>query len=188
MISAPSGCGKSTIIGRLFDLGDLDMRFSVSATNRQPRQGESDGVHYHFMSTDDFLDAVSKQKFIEWEQVYPGRYYGTLKSEVDNAIARGENVILDIDVNGGLNVKEMYGPRAVTIFIEPPSVQALEQRLTGRGTDSPEVIAQRVARAEYEISRAPEFDYTVVNDKLDEAVAETHRIIINALNNKQHVE
>lgn len=181
VISAPSGCGKSTIIHRLFDGGDLNMRFSVSATNRKPREGEENGVHYHFLSTDEFRDAVAEGKFIEWEEVYPGRYYGTLRSEIDNAIARGENVILDIDVNGGVNVKKLYGDRATTLFIQPPSVEELRRRLEGRGTDAPEVIDERVARAEYEIAQAPQFDYTVVNDDLDQAVGEAHEIIANAL-------
>lgn len=181
VISAPSGCGKSTIIGHLFDAGDLNMRFSVSATNRKPRPGEVDGVHYHFLSTADFHDAVAQNRFIEWEEVYPGRYYGTLRSEIDNAIARGENIILDIDVNGGLNVKKLYGHRAITIFIKPPSIDELRRRLEGRGTDSPEIIDQRVARAEYEIAQAPQFDYTVVNDDLDQAVARTHQIIAGTL-------
>ena len=181
VISAPSGCGKSTIIGRLFDGGDLNMRFSVSATNRQPRQGEENGVHYHFLSTAEFRDAVAAGKFIEWEEVYPGRYYGTLRSEIDNAIARGENVILDIDVNGGINVKKLYGDRAFTLFVQPPSIDELRRRLEGRGTDSPEVIDQRVDRAGYEISQAPQFDCVVVTDNLDKAVAEAHDIIAKAI-------
>lgn len=181
VISAPSGCGKSTIIGHLFDAGDLNMRFSVSATNRKPRQGEVDGVHYHFMSTADFHDAVAQGRFIEWEEVYPGRYYGTLRSEIDNAIARGENVILDIDVNGGLNVKKLYGDRATTIFIQPPSIAELRRRLEIRGTDSPQIIDQRVDRAEYEIAQAPQFDHIVINDDLDQAVTRTHQIITQAL-------
>ncbi len=181
VISAPSGCGKSTIIGRLFEEGGLDMRFSVSATNRSPREGECNGVHYHFLSTDEFRDAVAAGKFIEWEEVYPGRYYGTLRSEIDNAISKGENVILDIDVNGGVNVKKQYDGNAVTIFVKPPCIEELRHRLEGRGTDSPEVIEQRVARAEYEISQAVHFDHVVVNDNLEQAVAETRRIISNAL-------
>ncbi|MDE5642198.1 MAG: guanylate kinase [Muribaculaceae bacterium] len=181
VISAPSGCGKSTIINRLFDGGDLDMRFSVSATNRQPREGERNGEHYHFLSTEEFRDAIADGRFIEWEEVYPGRYYGTLRSEIDNAVEKGENVILDIDVNGGINVKKLYGDRATTIFVQPPSVGELRRRLESRGTDSPEVIDQRVARAEYEISKAPQFDHAVVNDDLEQAVGQTHDIIANAL-------
>ena len=181
VISAPSGCGKSTIIGRLFDGGDLNMRFSVSATNRQPRQGEENGVHYHFLSTAEFRDAVAAGKFIEWEEVYPGRYYGTLRSEIDNAIARGVYVIRDMEVNGGINGKKIYGVRAFTLFVPPPSIAEQRRRLQARGTDPPEVIDQRVDRAGYEISQAPQFDCVVVNDNLDKAVAEAHDIIAKTI-------
>lgn len=181
VISAPSGCGKSTIINNILDSGDIDLRFSVSATNRSPRPGEVNGEHYHFMSTEEFRDAVANGEFVEWEQVYPGRYYGTLRSEIDRSLAQGHNVVLDIDVNGGLNVKKLYGDSATTIFIAPPSVDELRRRLEGRGTETAEVIDQRVDRAEYEISRGPEFDFTVVNDELEHAVAETREIIIKAL-------
>lgn len=182
VISAPSGCGKSTIIGSLFDAGDLNLCFSVSATNRAPRPGETDGEHYHFLSTEEFRQAIADGKFIEWEQVYPGRYYGTLRSEIDRCLSQGRNVILDIDVNGALSVKEQYGDRATTIFIEPPSIEALRERLEHRGTDAPEVIDQRVARAGYELDQAPRFDHRVVNDRLDQAVADTHRLIADHCN------
>lgn len=178
VISAPSGCGKSTIIGSLMDAGDLNLSFSVSATNRSPRPGEIDGEHYHFLTTEQFRQAITDGQFIEWEQVYPGRYYGTLRSEIDSRLDRGCNIILDIDVNGGLNVKEQYGPRAVTIFIAPPGIEELRRRLEHRGTDSPEVIEQRLARAAYELRQGDKFDYLVVNDKLDKAVAEVHKIIV----------
>ena len=177
MISAPSGCGKSTIIGSLFDAGDLNLCFSVSATNRAPRAGETDGQHYHFMSTEEFRQAIADGKFIEWEQVYPGRYYGTLRSEIDRCLSEGHNVILDIDVNGALNVKEQYGRHATTIFVEPPSIEALRQRLEHRGTDSDDVIDQRISRAQYELDQAPQFDHRIVNDRLDDAVAAAHRLI-----------
>lgn len=178
VLSAPSGCGKSTIIHKLLE-GDraLPLEFSVSATNRAPRTGETDGVSYHFMSTEDFRDAVAAGRFIEWEEVYPGRYYGTLRSEIDNKIAAGRHVILDIDVKGALNVKRIYGDKAVTIFILPPDVEELRRRLVGRATDSPEVIEQRVAKADYELGFAPQFDFRVVNEDLDEAVDEARRII-----------
>lgn len=173
VISAPSGCGKSTIINSILDKESFDLSFSVSATNRAPRQGEEDGVHYHFLSTEKFRDAVAAGEFIEWEEVYPGRYYGTLRSEVDRIINSGHNVILDIDVRGALNVKKIYGNTARTIFIMPPSIGELRRRLEGRGTDSPEVIDTRIDRAEYEISLAPGFDIQVVNDVLETAVSET---------------
>lgn len=178
VLSAPSGCGKSTIIHKLLEgEGALPLEFSVSATNRAPRTGETDGVSYHFMSTEDFRDAVAAGRFIEWEEVYPGRYYGTLRSEIDNKIAAGRDVVLDIDVKGALNVKRIYGDKAVTIFILPPDVEELRRRLVGRATDSPEVIEQRVAKADYELGFAPQFDFRVVNEDLDEAVDEARRII-----------
>lgn len=173
VISAPSGCGKSTIINSILDKESFDLSFSVSATNRVPRQGEEDGVHYHFMSTESFRDAVAAGEFIEWEEVYPGRYYGTLRREVDRLINSGHNVILDIDVKGALNVKKLYGGTALTIFIMPPSIGELRRRLEGRGTDSPEVIDTRIDRAEYEISLATGFDRQIVNDVLETAVGET---------------
>lgn len=177
VISAPSGCGKSTIIGKILDKNEFDLTFSVSATNRNPRPGEEHGVSYYFLSTEEFQDAVTNGRFIEWEEVYPGRYYGTLASEVDRLVEEGRNVILDIDVKGALNVKRLYGESARTIFIEPPTIDELRRRLEGRGTDTPERIATRVARAQFELSLAPEFDTRVINDDLDAAVAETEAII-----------
>ncbi len=177
VISAPSGCGKSTIINSIFDEGNLNLSFSVSATNRAPRQGEEDGVHYHFMSTERFQEAIEAGEFIEWEEVYPGRYYGTLRSEVDLQLAKGHNIILDIDVKGAVNVKKMYGEDACTVFIQPPSVEELRRRLEKRGTDNADTINTRVGRAEYELSFAPQFDARVVNDDLNKAIAETTGII-----------
>lgn len=177
VISAPSGCGKSTIINKMFSEGLVDLSFSVSATNREPREGEQDGVHYHFLDTEEFRRLAANDNFIEWEEVYPGRFYGTLRSEVDQKIAEGVDVILDIDVKGALNVKRIYGNKALTIFIEPPSVDELRRRLEHRATDTPEVIATRVDRAEYEISFAPRFDACVVNDRIDDAVVQTARLI-----------
>ena len=177
IISAPSGCGKSTIIGDIMDRGELDLQFSVSATNRKPRPGETDGVSYHFLTTEAFRDAVAANSFVEWEEVYPGRFYGTLRSEIDRKTAAGHNVILDIDVKGALNVKRLYGDRALTLFIAPPSVAELRRRLEARATDTPEVIDQRVGKAEYEISFAPQFDERVVNDSLDRAVADARAVI-----------
>lgn len=182
VISAPSGCGKSTIINTILDSNEVPLRFSVSATNRAPRSGEVNGVHYHFMATPDFREAVANGEFIEWEEVYPGRYYGTLKSEVRNAIDRGENIILDIDVKGAINVKKLFGDEALTLFVLPPSIDELRRRLINRGTDSPDVINERVAKAEYEISFADKLDRTIVNDDLDKAVAETYKIITDFLN------
>ncbi len=183
VLSAPSGCGKSTIIHRLLEgEAPLPLEFSVSATNRAPRTGETDGVSYHFMTTEAFRDAVAEGSFVEWEEVYPGRYYGTLRSEIDKRTAMGCNVVLDIDVKGALNVKRIYGDRAITIFIEPPSVDELRRRLESRATDSPDVIAQRVAKADYELGFAPRFDRRVVNDNLADAVEAARGIIVAHLN------
>lgn len=177
IISAPSGCGKSTIINALLAKGEIDMQFSVSATNRKPREGEKHGVNYYFLSDEEFRRAIDAGEFVEYEEVYPGRYYGTLRSEIDRIVDAGHNVVLDIDVKGGVNVKRMYGDEAVSVFIQPPSVEALRQRLIGRGTETPEAIAQRVDRAEFEISYAPQFDHAVVNDDLDKAIGEVSDIL-----------
>lgn len=177
VVSAPSGSGKSTIIHRILDSGDIDLRFSVSATNRSPREGEQHGVHYYFMTTDAFREAIAKGEFVEWEQVYPGRYYGTLRSQIERAADEGHNVVLDIDVKGALSVKKIFGDRAITIFIQAPSVGELKKRLEGRGTDSAEVIAERLSKAEYEMSFADKMDVVVVNDDLNSAVEKTRNII-----------
>ena len=182
IISAPSGCGKSTIISHLMERGNIQMEFSVSATNRLPRPGETDGVNYHFLTTENFNDLISRGEFVEYEEVYPGRFYGTLKSEIQNRLDSGRNIILDVDVKGGINVKRLNGDRALSIFIEPPSIEVLRSRLTNRGTEAPEVVEERVARAEFEISMAPQFDAIVVNNNLDEAVGNAERIITEFLN------
>lgn len=179
IISAPSGCGKSTIINAVMaDPRRRDkLRFSVSATNRAPREGEQDGVNYHFLTTEEFRKAIADDAFVEYEEVYPGRFYGTLKSEVERTVDSGANVVLDIDVCGGVRVKEMYGDRAVSIFIEPPSVETLRERLVKRATDTDEAIEERVSKARYEIGFAPRYDHCVINDRLDDAVASVASII-----------
>lgn len=179
IISAPSGCGKSTIINALLERGKVSMQFSVSATSRPPRTGEKHGVNYYFLTEQEFRDAIARDEFVEYEEVYPGRFYGTLKSEVERRCEQGENVVLDIDVKGGTRVKKMFADKACSIFIQPPSVDALRQRLEGRGTDSAEAIDQRVRKAEFELSFAPEYDVTVVNDDLEQAIAETEKIILD---------
>lgn len=171
IISAPSGCGKSTIIGDIMDRGALDLQFSVSATNRKPRPGEVDGVNYHFLSDQQFKDLIAEGAFVEYEQVYPGRYYGTLRSEIQDRVNAGHNVILDIDVKGGVNVKKQFGDDAMSIFIAPPSISELRWRLKTRGSDTDEEIEQRVGRAAYELSFQKEYDHVVVNDVLPEAIA-----------------
>ncbi len=177
IISAPSGCGKSTIINAILANGDIDMQFSVSATNRAPRQGEVHGVNYFFLTDEEFHKAIDEEAFVEYEEVYPGRFYGTLRSEVERICDAGHNVVLDIDVKGGVNVKRLYGKQAISIFIMPPSVEELRRRLVSRATDAPEVIEQRVGKAEYEIGFAPQYDCRVINDNLEIAIAETRRII-----------
>lgn len=177
IISAPSGCGKSTIINAILAEGKIDMQFSVSATNRLPREGEQHGVNYFFLSDDDFRKAIAEDAFVEYEEVYPGRYYGTLKSEVSRICESGHNVVLDIDVKGGVNVKKLYGDQARSIFIMPPSVEELQRRLEGRATDSAEVIAERVGKAEFEIGFAKDYDFQVVNDDLATAIAQTASLI-----------
>ncbi|MBD5300731.1 MAG: guanylate kinase [Bacteroides sp.] len=172
IISAPSGTGKSTIISALLERGEIDMQFSISATNRAPRGEERHGVNYYFLTDEEFHRAINDDAFVEFEEVYPGRFYGTLKSEVTRITSEGHNVILDIDVKGGVNVKKMYGDSALSIFIQPPSIKSLRERLTGRATDTAEAIEQRLAKAEYEISFAPEFDCVVVNDDLSKAIEE----------------
>lgn len=177
IISAPSGSGKSTIIGRIMQDESLRLSFSVSATTRPRRGNEVNGVDYYYKTVDEFKQMIADDQLVEYQEVYEGRYYGTPKSEVERITGLGRNVVLDLDVLGGVNVKRMYGDRALSIFIQPPSVEVLRQRLIGRGTDSMEDIMARVSKAEFEISIGPQFDYTVINDDLETAVAEVHRLI-----------
>lgn len=173
IISAPSGSGKSTIINALMSEGLLNMQFSVSATNRAPRGKEQNGKDYYFLSTEEFQKAIADDAFLEFEEVYPGRYYGTLKSEIKRIADAGSNVILDIDVNGGIRVKKQLGSQALALFIEPPSVDELRRRLSNRATDSAESIEQRVARAAYELEQGKQYDVRIVNDNLETAIKET---------------
>lgn len=182
IISAPSGCGKSTIIGEIIKDKSLNLEFSVSATTREPRRGEIDGVNYYFLSTDEFKKAISNNLLVEYEEVYPGRFYGTLRSEIDRICALGKNVILDIDVKGGVNVKKQFGIEALSIFIMPPSIEVLRHRLLSRGTETVEAIAERIDRAQYEISFASHFDRTVINDILRQAIDDTTSIIKDFVN------
>lgn len=178
IISAPSGTGKSTIIGRIIDDRELNLSFSVSATSRAPRKGEEDGVHYYFLTEEEFKRRVKAGAFIEWEEVYAGTCYGTLLSEVERITGSGRNLILDIDVKGALNVKKQFGSRALSLFIMPPDVMTLERRLRNRATDPEEAIQRRVAKAEEEMSYAPQFDETIVNDSLDKAVTDVRTAIL----------
>ena len=171
IFSAPSGSGKSTIINYLMEQG-LNLHFSVSATSRPPRGQEQHGVEYFFLTPDEFRSRIENGDFLEYEEVYKDRFYGTLKEQVDSQLARGENVVCDVDVLGGQNIKKAYGERALSLFIQPPSIEALRERLVGRATDSEEVINDRIARAEFELSFAEKFDTIVINDDLATAKAE----------------
>ncbi|MCL2562227.1 MAG: guanylate kinase [Rikenellaceae bacterium] len=170
ILSAPSGAGKTTVMRRIVETFP-QLEFSVSATSRPPRGTEQNGVEYYFVTERQFLDDVAAGKFIEWEEVYGGTHYGTLRSEVERIWVSGRVIIFDVDVKGGVKLKSIFGRSALSIFIMPPSVATLRERLTGRGTDSPEAIERRVAKAEQEMRYAPQFDLTVVNDDLDVAVA-----------------
>ncbi|HIU55991.1 MAG TPA: guanylate kinase [Candidatus Gallibacteroides avistercoris] len=172
IFSAPSGSGKSTIINFLLQHPELKLSFSISATSRPPRGTEKDGVEYYFLSPDEFRSRIEKGDFLEYEEVYKDRFYGTLKSEVERLLKAGRNVVLDVDVVGGVNIKKIYGERAKSIFIQPPGLTELRKRLEGRGTDSPEVIENRLQKAEYELSFAPKFDTVIVNDLLEKAQQE----------------
>lgn len=176
IFSAPSGSGKSTIISKI--LGEYpSLRFSVSATSRAPRGRERDGVDYHFLSHDEFKRRVVGGEFVEWEEVYSGTCYGTLKSEIQRIWDNDQVAIFDVDVVGGVNLKKIYGHQAVSIFIMPPSIEELEKRLISRATDTPEAIEKRVAKATQEIEYAPQFDEIVINDSLDEAIEQVNQII-----------
>lgn len=179
VISAPSGCGKSTIIKQIINDENLKLGFSISATSRLPREGEINGVHYYFISNDEFLKLIKEDKFIEWEEVYAGTHYGTLTSEVDRVTNCGKNLILDIDVKGGINVKKRFPDNTLAIFIMPPNLKELENRLRGRGTDTEDVITKRLAKAEYEISFAPQYDTIIINDDLQTAVEQVRTTILN---------
>lgn len=171
IFSAPSGSGKSTIINYLMQQG-LGLAFSISATSRAPRGTEQHGVEYFFLSPEEFRERIAAGEFLEYEEVYTDRFYGTLKAQVEHQLETGQHVVFDVDVVGGCNIKEYYGDRALSLFIQPPSIEELRRRLEGRGTDTPEVIQQRLDKAEYELSFAPKFDKVIINDDLETAKAE----------------
>ena len=182
IFSAPSGSGKSTIVSYLMkEHPELNLAFSVSATTRAPRGTEKNGVEYIFLSEEEFKAKIAAGDFLEHEEVYPGRFYGTLKEQVERQTEKGENVVFDVDVKGGCNIKKFYGSRALSIFIQPPSVEELRRRLEGRATDAPEVIEQRLSKAAYELTFADKFDHVVVNDDLAEAEAETLKLVSDFL-------
>ena len=181
IFSAPSGSGKSTIINYLLTQ-HLNLAFSISATSRAPRGTEQHGVEYFFLTPDEFRRRIAAGDFLEYEEVYPDRFYGTLKEQVERQLADGQNVVFDVDVVGGCNIKKFYGERALSVFIQPPSVEELRKRLVGRGTDAPEVIESRIAKAEYELGFASKFDTVIVNDDLETAQAEALKVIQDFLN------
>ena len=184
IFAAPSGSGKSTIINWLMqEHPELNMHFSVSCTSRAPRGTEQHGVEYFFISPEEFRRKIEAGEFVEYEEVYKDRYYGTLKSQVEKQLEQGENVVFDVDVHGATNIKKTYGDRALSIFIQPPSIDELRRRLNGRGTDAPEVIEQRIARAEYELSFATKFDKVIVNDNLEEAKQQALQTVKSIINN-----
>ena len=176
IFSAPSGSGKSTIVSHILKLHP-ELEFSVSAASRAPRGEEKNGVAYWFISADEFRKRIADGEFVEYEEVYPGSYYGTLKSEVERIWDKGNAIIFDVDVKGGVNLKKYFGDRALSIFIQAPSVEVLRQRLIGRGTDSPEAIERRVAKAAEEITYADKFDHIVVNDNLQKAYNDAEELV-----------
>jgi guanylate kinase len=176
IFSAPSGSGKSTLVNHLLSLG-FPIDFSISATSRAPRGEEQHGKEYYFLSVDDFRNRVANDEFVEYEEVYEGCFYGTLKSELQRVWNEGKCIVFDVDVVGGVNIKKMFGNKAMSIFVQPPSVEALRSRLVGRGTDSAEKIEQRLAKAEYELGFASQFDRVIVNDNLDTAKAEVEAVV-----------
>ena len=180
IVAAPSGSGKSTIINSIMADGgaeELNLHFSISAPSRAPRGEEKNGVEYFFLTPDEFKAKIANDEFVEYEEVYTDKFYGTLKSQVDKQLAAGENVVFDVDVNGALRIKRLYGKRALSIFIQPPSIEALRSRLEKRATDAPEVIEQRIERAKYELSQAENFDEVVINDHLEIAQVEARALV-----------
>ena len=183
IVSAPSGSGKSTIVNWLMkEHPELKLYFSISCTSRQPRGSEQNGVEYFFLTPEEFKAKIANGEFLEYEEVYQDRFYGTLKAQVERQREAGQNVVFDVDVKGGVNIKRYYGDEALSLFIQPPSVEELRRRLTGRGTDTPEAIEERLAKAEYELTFAPQFDRVVVNDDLETAKLEALQVINEFLN------
>ncbi len=182
VVSAPSGSGKSTIVQWLMqEHPELKLYFSISCTSRAPRGTEQNGVEYFFLTPEEFRQRIENQEFLEYEEVYQDRFYGTLKAQVERQREAGQNVVFDVDVKGGINIKKFYGKQALSLFIQPPSVAELRRRLNGRGTDTPEAIEQRLAKAEYEMTFASQFDRIIVNDDLEKAKQETLQIVTDFL-------
>jgi len=181
IFSAPSGAGKTTIVKHLLQQ-DLNLEFSVSATSREPRPGETKGKDYYFLSTEEFRKKINNGEFLEWEEVYKGIFYGTLKSEVERIRNAGKHVIFDVDVVGGLNIKKFYGNEALAVFVQPPSVEELKNRLQNRSTESEEKIKMRIAKAEQELAYASQFEIIIINDNLKFALKIVERKVAEFLN------
>ena len=178
IFSAPSGSGKSTIVQWLMkEHPELNLYFSISCTSRAPRGTEQHGVEYFFLTPQEFRERIERNEFLEYEEVYEDRFYGTLKAQVERQLEAGQNVVFDVDVKGGVNIKHFYGDEAMSLFIQPPSVEELRRRLEGRGTDTPEAIENRLAKAAYELTFAPQFDHVVVNDDLELAEQQTFALV-----------
>ena len=186
IFSAPSGSGKSTVVQWLMkEHPELKLYFSISCTSRAPRGTEQNGVEYFFISPEEFREKIAHDDFVEYEEVYTDRFYGTLKSQVEKQLLAGQNVVFDVDVKGGVNIKKFYGNEALSLFIQPPSIEELRRRLEGRATDTPEAIRERLAKAEYELTFAPQFDHIIVNDDLETAKQDTLRIVTDFLSQKE---
>ena len=182
IVSAPSGSGKSTIVQWLMqEHPELKLYFSISCTSRAPRGTEQNGVEYFFLTPEEFKKKIANHEFLEYEEVYENRFYGTLKAQVERQREAGQNVVFDVDVKGGVNIKKFYGDEALSLFIQPPSVEELRRRLEGRGTDTSEAIEQRLAKAEYELTFASQFDHVIVNDDLEAAKQETLQTVSDFL-------
>jgi guanylate kinase len=186
IFSAPSGAGKTTIVKHLLQQ-DLELEFSVSATSRQPRPGEVHGKDYYFLTVDEFRKKIESDDFLEWEEVYSGIFYGTLKSEVERIRSKGKNVIFDVDVVGGSNIKKLYGNEALAVFVKPPSVEELKNRLKNRSTESEEKIKMRIAKAEKELEFVNKFDVIIVNDDLPKALKKAEKVVAGFLSGKNNL-
>lgn len=187
IFSAPSGSGKSTIVNFLMEKHpELRLAFSISCTSRAPRGTERNGVEYFFLTADEFRKKIQNGEFLEYEEVYPGRFYGTLKSQVERQMAEGQNVVFDVDVKGGCNIKKKYGNKALSLFVQPPSIDELRRRLIARHTDQPEVIEQRLSKAGYELSFASKFDHVIVNSILSDAEKEAFELVRRFVEEENH--
>lgn len=177
IIAAPSGAGKTSVVRHLLKIMPDQLAFSISCATRSPRNNEKDGVDYYFISADEFKDRINRNEFVEWEMVYAGKYYGTLKSEMNRIWDTGRSPLLDVDVKGGLNVQSLYPKESLSLFIEPPSLEELEKRLRARGTETEESLKSRISKASYEMSFKHKFDHIIINDQLDRACAVAERLV-----------